>query len=51
MSKAFVKSMNIAPVSWPVSNAENKSLVNLRGAVVVEKLGQKPDWYGDKILA
>lgn len=42
--------MKIAPVNWPLSKEENISLVNFARAVVVEKLGQKPDWKRDKIL-
>lgn len=50
MSKASVKSRKIAPVSLSFSGAVNTSLVNFSRAVVVEKLGLKPDWHGDRIL-
>ena len=48
MSKVLVKSRNIAPLSLLFSEAVNTSLVNFNRAVVVEKLGLKPDWHGDK---
>ena len=42
-------SIKIAPTVCPESKAENKSLVNFRRVVVVEKFGLKPDCNGDRI--
>lgn len=40
--------MKTTPVGWPVSDAENKSFMNRKRAVVVEKLGQKQLGMGIK---
>lgn len=42
-------SRKIAPVTSLVSDAENKSFVNL--GRFLEELGQKPDWYEHKSLS
>lgn len=40
----------MALVGILLSSEDNMSLVNFKRSVVVEKLGLKPDWIGDKIL-
>ena len=40
----------MAPIGIFLSKEDSMSLVNFVRAVVVEKLGRKPDWCGDKIL-
>ena len=46
---ALVRSINIAPVDMLLPKEDETSLVNFRRAVVVENLGLKPDWLGDRM--